>query len=293
MEDCEAEGGDEDHPISKRISTDCAKPKVAGGVGLYGKSLHSIKDDKVRLILHDAVCPSVGHLRDTVHTSDEDGQKRKRDRGGEEPEFRAADQKDGILAPAMPLTPGPVHIIPDHNREAYQGGDLPYDTGHHKIVPRGLHAVGTSRGSDASSRTLENQGEEIAGAEDPGVVFGLDAAVLATDGDDKVFQSEVDGAGDECGGDDETNDLDVEAVAIPGVVVQHDASSVAWIDLFSKRVTRICSVVCIDIPTASPTVPKPIAIMKVQVFHVKPATICHMKQMAKMARKKTLPPMVG
>ena len=44
-----------------------------------------------------------------------------------------------------------------------------------------------SRGGDASSRSLENQGKEIAETEDPGVVFGFDAAVLATDGDDKVF----------------------------------------------------------------------------------------------------------
>lgn len=47
------------------------------------------------------------------------------------------------------------------------------------------------------------------------------------DFEDDVLQVEVDAGCDEGWGDDQTADLDVEAVSVPGVVVEHDSSDVA------------------------------------------------------------------
>ena len=43
-----------------------------------------------------------------------------------------------------------------------------------------------------------------------------------------MLKIEVDTSSDECWGDDQANDLDIESIAGPGIVMQHDASDVTY-----------------------------------------------------------------
>jgi len=64
---------------------------------------------------------------------------------------------------------------------------------------------------------LHEDGDEVAGDEDPGVVFGRETGVLRAEVQDEVFEGEVDGGGEEGGGEDETADLDVEVGLVVSV----------------------------------------------------------------------------
>ena len=183
------------------------------------RNLHSVQDNEVPLILHDRVCPPFSHFRDTIHTSREDSQICQEDRRREGFELHGIDEVNRVLAPAVPLAPYTAHIIRNNGSKHQQCHDLPDDTGHHQVVAHLFHVFRVGGSGDATSRTLEDEREEITEAEDPCIPFWLYAAVFTADGDDEIFQSEIDGACKEGGGDDETADLDVEAVAVPWIIV--------------------------------------------------------------------------
>lgn len=90
----------------------------------------------------------------------------------------------------------------------------------HQVVADVLHiAAVIGRGGDAAARALQDEREQVAQDEDPGIVFGPDAGEVPADGEDEVFEGEVDPRGEEGGRYDQAADLDVEAVAVEGVVV--------------------------------------------------------------------------
>ena len=76
-----------------------------------------------------------------------------------------------------------------------------------------------SRRGDASTRALEDEREQVAEDEDPGVEFGSYPGVVAANCQNEVFEREVDTCSDECGSNDETADLDIEAGVIERIVV--------------------------------------------------------------------------
>lgn len=105
---------------------------------------------------------------------------------------------------------------------------MPHDAGHHEVVSRFLHGVAVFGGcSEGTADSLENEGEDVAGDENPCVHAGLDAGEFGADFEDDMFEGEVDAGGDEGGGDDQAADLDLETIGIPGVVVEHDATDIA------------------------------------------------------------------
>ena len=113
-------------------------------------------------------------------------------------------------------TTGPqAECVVDNQGEENQERDyLPYDTGDHEIIPRFLSAGAVVCGRcDASANTLEDEGEDIADDEDPGVVFGAEAGEGGTELEDDVLEHQVDACCDESGGDDQAGDLDIEAVS--------------------------------------------------------------------------------
>ena len=64
-----------------------------------------------------------------------------------------------------------------------------------------------SRGGDAASGALEEQCQEVAADEDEGVRAGSNPGVLGTvDGDD-AGEADVDGGGEEGGGDSEADEV--------------------------------------------------------------------------------------
>lgn len=66
---------------------------------------------------------------------------------------------------------GAEAVIRDEGAEHEQRGDLPGDTGHHEIVAELLVAGRVRGGCDAAARTLQDEREQVAQDEDPGVVF--------------------------------------------------------------------------------------------------------------------------
>ena len=188
---------------------------------------NAIKNNKLNLILHDGVCPAARHLSDTEHATGEDDEESEDDGPSEELEVARGEQVDGRLREAVAAAVGPVDVVPNQNPEDQQRGDLPGDTGHHEVVPDILVGLGIGCGGDASARALEDEREQIAEDEDPGVEFGSYPGVVAADGQDEVFQGQVDAGGDEGGGDDEAGDLDVEARVIEWVVVEQYAADVS------------------------------------------------------------------
>ena len=74
---------------------------------------------------------------------------------------------------------------------------------------------------------MQDQGQEVAEDEDPSVELGSYPGVVTADCQDEVFEGEVDTGGDECGSNDETADLNVEAVAVERIIVQHYATNIA------------------------------------------------------------------
>lgn len=111
--------------------------------------------------------------------------------------------------------------------EDQEGDDLPDDAGHHEVVADLLLVVVVRcRGGDASARALEDEGEEVAADEDPGVIFGAEEAERGTQVADEVFESQVHARGHEGGRDDQAADLDFEACVGPWVVVQDHPADV-------------------------------------------------------------------
>ena len=66
---------------------------------------------------------------------------------------------------------------------------------------------------------MEDEREQVTEDEDPGVEFGSYPGVVTADGQDEVFEREVDAGGDECGSNDETADLNIEAGVIERIIV--------------------------------------------------------------------------
>jgi len=75
---------------------------------------------------------------------------------------------------------------------------------------------------------LEHERQEIAADEDPGVPLCRDARGFGAKGEDHVFEGEVDAGGEKGGRDDEAGDLDVEAVIVIRVAVEHYPADIAW-----------------------------------------------------------------
>ena len=187
----------------------------------------AVEDDEIGFVLHDAVGPSVGHFRDTEHAAGEDGQIGEAEGAGEELEVPAMEQGHGGGREGGAVLVGSEAVVSDQDAEGEQRKDLPRDPGHHEVVAEVLGATGVCRSGDAAAGALQDEGEQIAQDEDPGVVLRPDAGVVAADGQHEVFQGEVDARGEEGGRDDQAGDLDVEAVAVKRVVVQHDTPDVA------------------------------------------------------------------
>lgn len=64
-----------------------------------------------------------------------------------------------------------VAIVGDEGAEHQEGGDLPGYPGHHEIVADLLVSVRVGGSCDTATSTLQDEREQVARDEDPGVVF--------------------------------------------------------------------------------------------------------------------------
>lgn len=90
---------------------------------------------------------------------------------------------------------------------------MPDDTSHHEVIACVLKR-GSIVGSrcDTTSSALEDEGEQVAQDEDPGVPSCLQAGELVTNFEDNVFEGQVDAGSDESRADDQAANLYLEAV---------------------------------------------------------------------------------
>ena len=97
---------------------------------------------------------------------------------------------------------------------------MPDDTRNHHVSAHFLGVAAWVGGSgSATASALDDEGEDIAEDEDPGVEAGFQPGKGGAQLDDDVLEGEVDGGGNEGGSDDETADLDLKTVARPRIVV--------------------------------------------------------------------------
>lgn len=104
------------------------------------------------------------------------------------------------------------------------------ETSQHHVDSELVHRSRSCAGGDATSRSLEDEGEEIAAAEDNSVCARAEAGeVLAIDNDDSP-KAEVDGGGKEGGSNSQADEINEEVVTgrVKGILVQHDATNVAY-----------------------------------------------------------------
>lgn len=94
----------------------------------------AVQDDKVGLILHDRVAPSVGHLADTEDTTSEDGQVCEDEAAGEQLERGRVHELDGRGFKLRSVGVHPEGVVADYTSEDEESKHLPCDTGHHEIV---------------------------------------------------------------------------------------------------------------------------------------------------------------
>ena len=75
---------------------------------------------------------------------------------------------------------------------------------------------------------MQDEGEEISKAENPGIKPGLDAGEGGAKLKGDVFEGKVDAGGDKGRGDDKAGDLNFKSSGRPGVVVEHYSSDVTY-----------------------------------------------------------------
>ena len=153
----------------------------------------AIQDDEISLVVHDRIAPSVCHLRDTEDATHENGQVSDEEATDEDLEFGILQQFHCGWCQVCAAGADAANIVGHQTAEDEEGDDLPDDTGHHEVIAgllQGRTAVGC--GGDATSGTLEDEGQEITENEDPGVVPGWDAREFRTDFQYAVLESEVD-----------------------------------------------------------------------------------------------------
>lgn len=161
------------------------------------KDLHSLQKNELGIIPHDGIPPATSKFRNTVGAPDEDSQVGQHKAGQEEGELGGlADLLGGGgLVGAVPV--GSEEEVGSKGGEEEQGDDLPDDTGEHDVGADVLGGLGFGAGGETAAGALQDKGEDVAADEDPGVPARGETRVAGTEGQDEVFQGEVDGCGEE------------------------------------------------------------------------------------------------
>lgn len=101
----------------------------------------------------------------------------------------------------------------------HQGYHLNSQSSDHDILSSVLagNRLGSCR--DTASETLQNETEEIEGAEGECVCPGLESRILSAVNGHNASKTEVDSCGKESGGDGDANEVDEEGVVVEWILV--------------------------------------------------------------------------
>ena len=86
-------------------------------------------------------------------------------------------------------------------RENGYAGDLEGQTGDHDVDARLLHILVIGGVGKSAAEGLQHEREDVAADEDDGVGAGFQTGEMLTVGEDDAREGEVDGCGEETGGD--------------------------------------------------------------------------------------------
>lgn len=100
------------------------------------------------------------------------------------------------------------------------GGELEDDPNNHGVGPRpdvSAHFIASS-GSHTTAHGLQEQREEVDGAEDPEILLRAQGARVRAEDADEIAEDDVDACGEEGGAEDERGDLDLEGHGAVGAL---------------------------------------------------------------------------
>ena len=184
-----------------------------------GQSCHTddnhdtLEDNELWLVTHELTPPAAGQLGNTVDASDENPSVCDNDGAHEQSEERGVEELHGFCRQNIAAAVGSDDVFDKEVGKEDENDDLEDDTCDHEIGADVSHLrARVGRSCRTTACTLESEGDNIAGNEDVGVPSWAQPGPLLTEADNDVLQREVDPGCDEGGRDDQTADLDHEAV---------------------------------------------------------------------------------
>ncbi len=173
--------------------------------------IHSLHDIKTYLISHDWIGPATNHLCNTIYTSQKHRRKCDSQCSQKSTELGLLQQNLSLRIHITPSSHCPKSIIDDQAEKHEQSRNLPYDTRNHQVGPdvSQVYAVASST-SETTSHSLEHEGNKVTGYEANCVVSSFDLASFLPECEHNVFQGQVNAGCDECWGEYQARDLDLE-----------------------------------------------------------------------------------
>ena len=131
------------------------------------------------------------------------------------------------MVPRVFVAPHAESEVAGGNGEQDEGDDLECQTRQHD-VPAGVQKGRFLRGCrDTATGSLQEQTDEVAGAEDDGVRAGLEPGEVGAVDDDDSREAKVDGGTQEGRGNCQADEVEQEIAVAKGVEVHPDASDIA------------------------------------------------------------------
>lgn len=182
--------------------------QAGSGDGDHG----ALENHEGDLLVCQAAVESTGQLGNTEDGSDEDAERGDAETEQEKVEEAALLEAGKLLRPRVAvLVQTPCEFCTEHAKES-QGEDLEPQTRDHDIDTGVDLALGVCSRCKATTKSLEDQGEDITSAEDDCVRARSEAReVLTVDADD-AGQAEVDSSREEGGSNGEADEIDEEVV---------------------------------------------------------------------------------
>lgn len=140
-----------------------------------------------------------------------------------------------------------------------------------------------SGGVDTAADALEDETEDVEGDEEPCVEAGIETGEVRAYSEGDVLEGEVDAGADEGGRQDQADDLDLEAVGRPRVVVQDDAADIACRRQISMR---FFSSLPFSSKSQSNPIPTPTQCIPFHKDKIKPTDRLHRKPRRDSKRKR-------
>lgn len=161
-----------------------------------------LQDHKGYLVIGNGSMEALLQLRNTVHRADEDEHNRRAECILEPSESLGGPQVGEASLPGA--LPGPAKAdreLHPQSREDEQRDDLEHDTGYHDGPSCVTPGFIVRSGCESSAAALEDEGDEVACHESDCVRAWTEAGDFLAVDDDDAGEAEVEGAGEEGGGD--------------------------------------------------------------------------------------------